>query len=244
MELLKRHHSTDLAPRRLRTAPSRLTVPLAALLLGAAPCLAEGFAIGARAGSLGIGPEVTFGLGEAVHLRLSAAALDHGDTYTDTGIDYDADLELRNGAALLDWYPGGGGFRLTGGAVWNDSEVEATAPLEELLRREIPTLPPLGFDAGTLRGTVTVDPVGPYLGIGWGNPFRGGRWNVAFDLGAVYHGTPEVRLVADTTIPIGLIPGGREALDRELAEEEAALQEEVDDYTVLPVASVTISFAF
>ncbi|HVR29395.1 MAG TPA: hypothetical protein VMS86_07645, partial [Thermoanaerobaculia bacterium] len=186
----------------------------------------------------------TFRLGQSVHLRAAVAALDHGETYDETGIDYDADLELRHGAVLLDWHPGGRGFRLTAGGVWNDNEVVATAPIEELLRREIPNLPPLTFDAGTLRGTVTVDSVGPYLGFGFGNPFAGGRWGIALDLGAVYHGTPGVTLVADTMIPIELIPGGQEALDRELAEEEQELQAEVEDYRFLPVVSLSISFRF
>ena len=217
--------------------------------IGVAPLLsspvpAQSVAIGGRAGTLGIGPEVTFRLGAGFHLRGSLAGLDHDDSYDETGIVYDADLELRNAAVLLDWHPGGRAFRLTAGAVWNDTELLATAPLEELLRREIPNLPPLDFDAGTLRGTATVDPVGPYLGFGFGNPFGRGRWSIALDLGAVYHGEPDVELVADTMIPIALIPGGREALERELAEEEQALREEVEDYTFLPVVSISIGFRF
>jgi hypothetical protein len=215
-----------------------------AVAFGASSLHAENVALGARGGSLGIGPELTFRLGDEVHLRVGALALDHGDEYSETGIDYDADLELRNGSVLLDWYPGEGSFRLSAGAVWNDTELIATAPLEELLRREVPTLPPLDFDLGTLRGTVEVDPVGPYLGIGWGNPFDGGRWGFTFDLGAVYHGEPEVTLVADTLIPIGLIPGGQARLDQELAAEEAELQDEVDGYRYLPVVSIGFTYSF
>jgi hypothetical protein len=221
-----------------------LAALVAAVVFGALPVHADGVALGVRGGSLGIGPELTFGLGERVHLRVAATALDHGDEYTETGIDYDADLELRNGSVLLDWYPGAGSFRLSAGAVWNDTELIATAPLEELLRREIPTLPPLDFDLGTLRGTADIDPVGPYLGIGWGHPFAGGRWGFTFDLGAAYHGEPEVTLVADTSIPIGLIPGGQARLDQELAEEEQSLQEEVDGHRYLPVVSIGFTYSF
>lgn len=217
---------------------------LATALVAAAANGADGPAIGGRAGTLGIGPEVTFGLGETVHLRAGIFAGDYDDTITERGIDYDGDLELRNGTVLFDWYPGGGVFRLTGGAALNDSELVGTAPLEDLLRREIPGLPPVTFDLGTLRGTTTVDPVGPYVGVGFGNPFRGGRWGFTLDLGIVHHGEPEVDLVAETQVPIGIIPGGQAALDEALAEEEAALQEEVEDYRYLPVVAFGITFSF
>jgi hypothetical protein len=119
-----------------------------------------------------------------------------------------------------------------------------TAPLEDLLRREIPTLPPLTFDLGTLRGTATVDPVGPYVGLGFGNPFQGGRWGFTLDLGVVDYGEPDIDLVAVTQIPIGLIPGGQAALDRALDEEEEALQDEVDGYRYLPVISLGFTYSF
>ena len=236
-----RHSSIPSTSRSLRLASASA---LLVVLLAAPALAAENVALAARGGTLGIGPELTFRLGEEVHLRVAATALDYDDEYSETGIDYDADLELRNGSVLLDWYPGAGSFRLSAGAVWNDTELLATAPLEELLRREVPTLPPLDFDLGTLRGTADVDPVGPYLGIGWGNPFDGGRWGFTFDLGAVYHGEPEVTLVADTAIPVGLIPGGQARLDQELVQEEQNLQEEVDGYRYLPVVSIGFTYSF
>jgi hypothetical protein len=222
------------------------------VLLSAVPALllataasAEGPAIGLRGGTLGIGPEVTFGFTKAVHLRLGAFVGEHGEEVTQRGIDYDADVELRNLPVLLDWHPGGGGFRLSAGAVWNDSEVVGKAPLEDLLRREIPNLPlNLPFDIGTLRGTATVAEIGPYLGVGFGNPFRGGRWGFTLDVGAVYQGEPDVDLVAQTGLPIGIIPGGQAALERALREEEAALEDEIDSYVYLPVISIGFTYSF
>jgi hypothetical protein len=226
--------------------PSTLIAALAFLsaLLAAAPSGADGLSIGGRAGTLGFGPEATFGVAETVHLRGGVFAGAYDDSLTERGIDYDADLELRHVTALVDWYPGGGFFRLSAGAAWNDSDLVGTAPLEDLLRREIPNLPPLSFDLGTLRGTATVDPVGPYVGVGFGNPFNGGRWGFTLDLGVVDYGEPDIDLVAVTQIPISLIPGGQAALDAALAEEEAALQDEVDGYRYLPVVSLGLTYSF
>ena len=232
-----------------RSNPSPVPILLALstiALLAAAASGADGPAIGGRAGTLGIGPELTLGLGSAstVHLRLGIFAGDYQDTITERGIDYDGDLELRHGTALVDWYPGGGSFRLSAGAAWNDDELVGTAPLEDLVRREIPNLPPLGFDLGTLQGTGTIDSVGPYVGIGFGNPFNGGRWGFTLDLGVADFGEPDIDLVAITDIPIGLIPGGQGALDAALEEEEAALQDEVEGYRYLPVISFGVTYLF
>ena len=226
--------------------PSTLIVAaafLSALVAGAASG-ADGPAIGGRAGTLGFGPEVTFGLAETIHLRAGIFAGAYDDTITTRDVDYDADLDLRHVTALFDWYPGGGAFRLSAGAAWNDSELVGRAPLEDLLRREVPNLPPLGFDLGTLRGTATVDPVGPYVGIGFGNPFNGGRWGFTVDLGVVDYGEPDVDLEAVTQFPISQIPGGQAALNRALDEEEGALQDEVDGYRYLPVISLGLTYSF
>lgn len=218
---------------------------VAALLFATAASAADGPAVGLRAGTLGIGPEVTFGFRPAVHLRLGLFAGDRSEDTTQRGIDYDADVELRNLTVLLDWHPGGGGFRLSAGAAWNDSEVVGTAPLEDLLRREVPNLPPtLPFDIGTLHGTATVNEIGPYFGVGFGNPFRGGRWGFTVDLGVVYQGEPDVDLVAQTGVPIGIIPGGQEALDLALRAEESALEDEIDGYVYLPVFSIGFTYSF
>jgi hypothetical protein len=141
-------------------------------------------------------------------------------------------------------YPTRSVFRVSAGAAVNDSELVGSAPLEDFLRREIPGLPPISFDLGTLHGTATVSPLAPYLGLGFGNPFRGGRWGFALDLGLVYQGEPDVELEADLPFPIGIIPGGQARLDQAIAEEEAALEEEAEDYTWFPVFSIGFTYAF
>jgi hypothetical protein len=130
------------------------------------------------------------------------------------------------------------------GGGWNGTEAEVSTPLEGLLRREIPELPPVGVDLGSAVGTAAGDELVPAVLLGWGNPFRGGRWGVSFEVGVLYQGEPEVELEARTPLPVGLVPGGQERLDQLIEEEEAALEEELDDYTVVPVVAFAVTWRF
>jgi hypothetical protein len=235
------------APRSVaarRAVSNRAILAGLAIAVAALPAAAAGPAIGLRAGTTGLGPEISWALGSQATLRLGAAGLSYRTTYNDTGIDYDGDLSLRHGLLLLDWHPGGSVFRVTAGAAANDNRLDVTAPLVELLRRHRPDLPPVGIDLGMLRGSATTEPWGPYLGIGFGNPARASRWSVSLDLGAVYHGRPAVRLDTDPALPVDLIPGGREELERMRAAEERALEEELSSYRYLPVVSLGVAYSF
>lgn len=221
-----------------------LPAAVAALLLLAGAPAATGaeVAIGVRAGTLGLGPEVVFGLSPQAHLRLVGGAFSYDTTYDATGIDYDGTFELRNALLLLDWHPGGGGFRFTAGGGWNDNRLEVSAPIEEFARREIPNLPPLPAGLGHLRGSAQGDTLVPYLGLGWSRPFSGGRVGMNFDLGAVYLGEPEVDLRVESPLLVGLPPAARQLLDAAAAVEEQRLEAELADYRYLPVVSLGFTF--
>jgi hypothetical protein len=198
-------------------------------------------AVGIHAGTLGIGPQVAVPLGDRSAARLVAGLYSHETTYDETGIEYDAEAELRSALLLLDFHPGGGAFRLTVGGGWNGTGLDVSAPVEELLRREVPDLPPLPLDAGTVHGRAEGQTLVPYAGLGFGGSPRGrGRWGVSFDLGAVYHGEPEVEL--GTSLPFSLPAQVQRELDRIAADEEARLEEELRDYAWLPVVALGITF--
>jgi hypothetical protein len=220
---------------------------VALVLLAAAPAAAADLALGVRAGTAGVGPELTLGLSRQVHARLAAGFLTYDTTYDDTGVRYDGELELRNALLLLDWHPGGGGFRFSVGGAWNDNQLAVSAPLRELVRRERPELLPLlpAGDLGRLHGTAAGASFAPYAGFGWGTPFGGrGRWGVNLDVGALYHGEPEVDLRADLAAGLPLPPGGSQLLDALAAQEARQLEEELADYRYLPVLSLGVTFRF
>ena len=213
-----------------------------AFLVFPSTAAAADFAIGARAATSGAGPELIVSLSPRLHARLVGGAFSYDTTYDATGIDYDGSIELRSLLLLLDWHPADSGFRFSAGAGWNDNQLKVSAPLEQLARRELPTSPPLPVDIGRLRGSARGDELAPYVGLGWARPFGGGRFSVNFELGALYQGEPQVELSVDSALLGGLPANVRPLLDAAAAAEEQRLEEELSDYTILPVIAFGFSF--
>lgn len=236
-------------PRRSVPAPWVLLLALLvpSLLPGAAPAAAEtGFSLGPRASTAGFGAELALGLGEAVGLRFGVGTGAVGFEVDSDDVTYDGDVDLRNVLALLDFHPARGNFRISLGALLNDNRFQGEASIRELLASEGIVLP-AGFDLGRVRARAEVDPVAPYVGIGWGphpGSFRVGGWHGSVDVGVAWHGEPEVTLEVLTPIPIGLIPGGQPLVDQILEEERRALQEEVRAYTFFPVIALSLGYRF
>ena len=234
-------------PRSPSSVFSRVAILSVALSLAtlAAPSEAE-LAVGVKAGTLGLGAEVTVDLSKRLGFRGGVAGWEEELSYTASDIDYEGDLEILDATLLLDWYPSGQGFRISLGAAWNDHRLEGRAPLEELLRQSgsFPPGTPLPNNLGTLRGEATVDELGPYLGIGFGRATAGqSRWGVSLDLGVVVHGEPEVELTADSPI-LNQFPQLQPIVDLLLEEEERELELEAEDWSYFPVVSFTISYRF
>jgi len=176
-------------------------------------------------------------------IRVTWSGVGFDGTVSTDRLDYDAEADVSTAFLLLDWYPGGGAFRVSVGGGWNGTEVKVTAPLDPLAPRDpgdLRLFPPLGSAVGTARGNELV----PVVLLGWGNPFRGGRWNLSFEVGAFYQGAPQVDLSVRTDFPVDQIPGGQEALSAAIAEEERALERELEDYTVIPVVSLSLTYSF
>jgi len=213
----------------------------------AAPGRAE-VAIAAKAGTLGAGAELTVGLSPRVNTRLGVNGFDYTDDRREaSGIEYDTKAELRTATALLDWHPGGRGFRLTGGLVYNDTRVKGSSLPPASGVYNIGGVPVPVNLVGTLDAEADFDPVVPYVGLGWGNAVSPGK-KVGFyvDLGVVFQGKADVTLIplipADS--PINTTPGARDALDILLRREEQDLEDDVSDYDLYPVLSFGLSYKF
>lgn len=128
--------------------------------LGGAAVAEEGrLAVTGKFGNIGPGLDLTYGLTSVLHTRLA--------------VQYAPKEELGNddikyaGSLLLDWHPGGGSFRLSGGL--------------GILRERLGGYRTLsGFSVPSHESTGYAS----YFGIGWGNALRrDSRWNFSIDLG-------------------------------------------------------------
>jgi hypothetical protein len=127
-------------------------------------------AVSAKYSSIGPGVDLTYGWSRDLHARLS--------------LSYEPDEERTEKEAiraasslLLDWHPGGGAFRLSGGLALIHTEIAGLSA------------------TGRLSGSNSLT---SYFGVGWGNPLRSGsRWTFLVDLGAFgggglsYHSAPD-----------------------------------------------------
>ena len=202
---------------------------------------ADGVAVAAKVGTMGPGVDVTLPLvPENLNLRLTGSYVTFGVTVKTDDVDYDSDLTLTGYGALLDWHPFQNNFRVSGGALYNGSEVDldgtgnsadATIKIGD---HEYAT------DAvGILHGTGDYNAFAPYLGIGFGNAVQKDRaWGFVFDLGVVFTGSATVHLSA--TGPAAALP----EFQQDLAQNESDVQDKLDKVPVYPVLAFGVSYQF
>jgi hypothetical protein len=221
---------------------------VAALLccLSTGPVEAADVAIGAKAGTLGLGAELTVGLGRQWSSRFGVNGFNYSERREASDIEYDAEARLRTADALLDFHPGGRGFRLTAGAVWNGTKVEGSSlPPASGFYNIGGVLVPVAL-LGTLDAEADFDPFAPYVGIGWGNALGANKKvGFSFDIGAIFQGQANVELtpVIAPGSPLNT-PIAREALQILIEREEREMEDDVADYEVYPVVSIGVTYRF
>ena len=189
----------------------------------------------AKVGTLGLGADITCGLGMEWNARVGLNAMNYGsDLDMDIG-DVDGDLSLLTIPFMLDWHPSGGSYRFTGGVIINNNEVELTAGPGEVLefngRR---------YEVDDFDGLVSFSEVAFYVGVGYGNAVSvKSRWHFAADIGLMFHGTPDA-----TASAVAAIPSQQTSLDADLAVEVNELNDDISGFIFYPVVSVGVSYTF
>ena len=202
----------------------------------------SGVALGLKGGTLGAGAEATVRLTDKLNFRIGSNQYSKEERGVEDDIEYDIELNLSSAAALFDWHPFGGVFRVTAGALLNGNELKFEArPAAGYFIGDV-VIPYNALDVGKLEGEVTFDDVAPYASIGWGNAVGKNR-NItfSFEIGAVFQGEPEVDLTA--TGGSALLYSDP-AFQANLKKEEDNLQDELDEYDIYPVAAIGLSYHF
>ena len=136
------------------------------LILGLVSASASGQGLGGsiHLGTLGLGGRVTVPVGAEVNIRAGVDLQPISIEESISDVDYDLNLPSPSFLALLDWHPGGGEFRATGGVVSFANELELEAALTEDVniggRDYFPS------EIGTLIGSLGTARFAPYLGTG------------------------------------------------------------------------------
>jgi hypothetical protein len=133
------------------------------------------------------------------------------------------DINWSSVQLLGDWYPGQGGFRLSGGAVFNNNKITlaGTGTVNNVPNQ-------------TVNGEIKMsDGLTPYLGIGYSTrPKDAMGLGFIFDLGAMFQ-NPKSTLTAT---------GG--ATQADIDAQNAKVQDAINNLKVMPAFSIGISYSF
>lgn len=203
------------------------------------------------AGTNGLGLELSTRFSDQLRLRggyhfydlsIDTDAENNNGTSGDE-LKYSSDLELSNFGAILDWYPWGGVFRVSAGAVYNDNNFKVEASCENPSGCEVGSSQFSRTEIGTITTRIDVQEFGPYLGIGWDKGIEStGRWIISFDIGAYYQGSPDVEMTSNGSCVNSALIGA--ACRAALEEEENEIEDEIEDYVFYPVVTLGIGYRF
>jgi hypothetical protein len=215
---------------------------LATVVVLSGSAFASDVAVGVKAGTLGPGVDLTFGLTKNFNLRLNGNYFGYSKGATVGDVRYDADLTLATGGVLADWYPFSNGLRLSGGVYYNGNKLEGTGKASSVNGVKSVKLNGTTYAASDL-GSLSIDgdlgnPVAPYVGIGWGNPLdKEGRWTFTVDVGVLFTGSPDV--TASVNGPLK----NNSDVKSDLNAEVKKVNDKVD-YPVYPVVALGVSYKF
>ncbi|NQT94619.1 MAG: hypothetical protein HQ559_17825 [Lentisphaerae bacterium] len=220
------------------------------LILAATGACADGGRVGltAKAGTLGLGADLTVGISQQFNVRLSgnwlSLAYHNFEFELDEEIEEipkiegmaDMSLDLLTAGAFVDWHPGGRAVRMTAGAFYNGSQLSLS------VKGEGPPTGIEGFDVDQVQldAVVNFNPVAPYVGIGWGNAAKANsHWHFALDLGLLGQGRPKLDLKATTGNP-----AADSALNAGLEEAIPLAEKRLVALMIVPVVTLGASYTF
>lgn len=221
----------------------------------------SGWAIVPEVSTLGLGGQVVRKITPALNARIGVNALGFGLDIEETEFDYDGDLNLFNVSTLVDVHPFKSGFRISGGLIFNDNNIEGTANISEQVIDDLGEAEVLGqtIDVSNLVRELNIDSlveldadiditnsVAPYLGIGGGNAVGNKGLGFWWNLGVVFGGSPDAEVTSNVSDDVPEIIRDRvEAVANEiLEEEEQDLEDELDFINIYPVVSLGFSYQF
>jgi hypothetical protein len=209
--------------------------------------------IGVKVSTLGAGLEVASPLTRKLNVRGGFNMMRLNHTFTDSGIQYNGQLQFQSAEAHLDWFPIGGFHVSPGLLFYNGNQITANA-----------TVP--GGQTFSVGGTsYESDPISPVTGtgklnfvktapslmVGIGNliPRSGRHYSFLFEVGAVYEGSARAALnlagnVCDTSGLNCRAISSDPTVQANVQAQQVKIQHDVNPYRFFPVVSLGVGFNF
>jgi hypothetical protein len=199
-----------------------------------------GLGVSTRIGTLGIGVDLSKSVTPQVSGRLGFNFGNLSTNRTDSGINYDSQLNLSSVQLVGDYYPFmSSGFRFTGGLVAQSNKFSVTSKPSSTGSYTINNTQYQASDVGTLTGEYKYsNSIAPYVGIGIGKSTNDG-FGFNADLGVMFAGSPNVTLNASNP-NFNNNPITRNQIDNQVRQTENDLK----GFNFYPVLSVGLSYGF
>ena len=190
----------------------------------------------AKVSTLGYGLDVAFPMTESIDARIGFNTFSYNTNKNSNGTNYSGQLSLGTLAALADWHPWEGSFRLTGGLMYNNNKFSMTA--QPTGATVMVGGKPYAAAGTSVNANVTFGTIAPYLGLGWGSAPKDTGFSFAADFGIMFQGKPKGAVTATG-------PGANQAgLQNSLIQANADLNASLKNFQYYPVASVGIGYTF
>lgn len=208
--------------------------------------MAQGSVV-AKVGTLGLGLEYVHPISPKIAVGLGFNGAGYSDNIEEDDINYDADLDMQTISVIGDFHPYGNGFRISGGLMNNGNQFDLTGTPTgtETVTIGDSTRQYDSSEVGSLTASIGFKSTAPYLGIGWGRaPQSGKGWGFDADLGVLFQGKPDVSFTVTCGPAFDNDPAECQTLKDEVANEEANLENDSDDFDLFPVLSIGVSYSF
>jgi len=209
-----------------------------------------------KVGVLGIGAGYAHSINQNFGVRADFSTV---GTYETDGsadnFDYDAEFKANQLGLYADYFPFGGGFRLTAGL--HSRKLEAVVngipnSQGKITIGGITTDNPLTAD-DTATGKVAWDSVAPYIGIGWGHHAKpSGGFGFVADIGVSF-GSPSTSLNVSSSLYNKLdaaaqfsnnMTGTTYNVDDEIEKQRREIDDDVSGVSIFPHLFIGISYRF
>lgn len=199
-------------------------------------------AVSLSAGTTGMGIHLTAKFTDNVNFRFGLNGYNHDTTESTDDANYNLDVKLQTVDALVDYHPFGGGFRLTGGVMYNGNKLDARATPTGAGTYTFNGQTYTAADAGDVTGKIDFNKIAPYVGIGFGNAVAKNKgWGFTADLGVMFMGSAKINLASNNCTATSTVC---DQLTNDLQAESAELRDDAKDFRYYPVARVGVAYRF
>lgn len=229
-----------------KTLPLSVSVAVALVSGGAH---AFDVSMGAKAGTLGYGADVSVPVTDSISVRggfskfsfnydgaIDSSSEVNGANVSSTAT-YTTTLDFNTVSLLADYHPFHSGFRLSGGAMLNNNKLSATATAGDQTISIGDYESTQGADL-TADVAITFPATAPYLGLGYdSSPYSRSGLSFTFDAGVMFQGEPnaDVKLSGADASQVS-----QDDIDKEVAD----INDTLKSFNVYPVVNMGLSYRF